>query len=226
MIYENNISILFPAPISIGLFFGFPYLMYRFGQWGGGDVKLMTGLGIIFTSLSLSSNLSFINLFINILLFGGIYGLIATLIYGLVKFKRLRRELKFYDIPIIVMAFLFIIFSFVYFKFPYNLFISFIIFLLFAIRYLYLVMDKLMYIEVSTNKLMEGDWLMEDVIKDGKVIVSKRNIGLTKDDIEKLKKEKIEHVMVKIGLPFVPGILVGLLITIFLVNPIISFLLI
>jgi len=81
----NTISNLTYIPISVLLLFGFSYFMYRLGQWGGGDVKLMLGLSFVFTSLNLFSDKSFVALFINILLFGGIYGLIGTIFLGLMK---------------------------------------------------------------------------------------------------------------------------------------------
>ncbi len=84
-IVYNTVSNLIYIPLSMLLLFGFSYFMYRLGQWGGGDVKLMLGLSIIFNSLNLFSDKSFIALFINILLFGGIYGLIGTVFFGLIK---------------------------------------------------------------------------------------------------------------------------------------------
>ena len=50
---NNSIANLEFMPLSIGVLFGFSYLMYRAGQWAGGDVKLMLGLSVIFTSFSI-----------------------------------------------------------------------------------------------------------------------------------------------------------------------------
>ncbi|MFH1788799.1 MAG: prepilin peptidase, partial [Candidatus Altiarchaeota archaeon] len=46
------------SSIGIGtIFFGFAYVVYRMGQWGGGDVKLMGGIGC---SLGLMDAMNFI----------------------------------------------------------------------------------------------------------------------------------------------------------------------
>ena len=95
----KTISNLLYMPLSILLIAGFSYIMYRIGQWGGGDVKLLFGLSLVFTSLNLFSNTSFVALLINILLFGGVYGLLGTIILGLVKIKKLKKYFKAYDIP-------------------------------------------------------------------------------------------------------------------------------
>ncbi len=219
-IYQHSISALEFLPLSVALFFGFSYLMYWLGQWGGGDVKMMLGLGILFTSMNLKSNFSFIDLFMNILIFGGFYGLLATLAYGIIKIKKLSKFLGWYDLIIVGGAVASILFVYYYFAFPLNLLLVLLVFLLFSMRYIYVIMDNLMYVFVPVNRLTEGDWLAEDVKKENKLIVQVKSTGLTKVDIEKLKEEKIDKVLIKIGLPFIPALLLGVIITILFANPI------
>ena len=70
-----------------------------------------------------------------------------------------------------------------------------------------------MYKYISVDKLTEGDWVAEDIIVKGKLICSKKDLELTKEQISKLRKLKIKNVFVKEGIPFVPSFLIGLLIT-------------
>ncbi|EEZ92481.1 MAG: hypothetical protein BJBARM4_0963 [Candidatus Parvarchaeum acidiphilum ARMAN-4] len=103
---------------------------------------------------------------------------------------------------------------------PINIFIAVGIFMIFSIRFVFLVANNLMYIQEDVSKLTEGDWLAESPKDtDGKKIVPERNTGLTKIDIQKLKEKDIKSVTIKIGLPFVPGIFFAVLITILVGNP-------
>ena len=88
---------------------------------------------------------------------------------------------------------------------------------LFAVFLLYLIKiieDVSLYKFIQTNKLTEGDWLVNDIIKNNKIICKARNIGLTRQDILNLKKNKIKKVLIKEGIPFVPGFLFGFILTI------------
>ncbi|MBE5727804.1 prepilin peptidase [Candidatus Parvarchaeota archaeon] len=221
-IYEDSLQVLEFIPLSFALLFGFAYLMYRLGQWGGGDAKLMLGFSFLFTNISLNSSLSFVNLFINMLLFGGFYGLFAILALGVIKHKEMKQRMKIYDYVLLVAGAIAIILVYFLIVYPLNILISLMVLLLVVIRYIYIVSMELMYRDISVSKLTEGDWLADDVIKDGKIVIRRTNIGLTAEDINKLKSEEVKQVRVKIGLPFIPGILLGAIVTIFFLNPVLS----
>jgi Flp pilus assembly protein protease CpaA len=221
-IYEDSLQVLEFIPLSFALLFGFAYLMYRLGQWGGGDAKLMLGFSFLFTNISLNSSLSFVNLFINMLLFGGFYGLFAILALGVIKHKEMKKRMKIYDYVLLVAGAIAIILVYFLIVYPLNILISLMVLLLVVIRYIYIVSMELMYRDISVSKLTEGDWLADDVIKDGKIVIRRTNIGLTAEDINKLKSEEVKQVRVKIGLPFIPGILLGAIVTIFFLNPVLS----
>ncbi|MCL4400932.1 prepilin peptidase [Candidatus Parvarchaeota archaeon] len=223
-IATGSISNLIFMPLSILLLFGFAYTMYYFGQWGGGDVKLMLGLSVVFTSFSLYSNFSFFGLFINMLIFGGLYGLFGTIIFGLLKFRHFKKLLHYYDILLVIVGTVGMVFFFSYFPSPINYLAMFATLLLVSMRYIYLIAENLMYMEVPINKLTEGDWLADDVKKDNVIVVKRRNTGLDLGDIKKLKESKVNRVLVKIGLPFVPGLLLGVIVTLVLGNPLLQIL--
>ena len=80
------------------IFFAIGSLMYYTKQWGGGDTKLLAGLGIAFTSYPrfllnyLNPNLNFpflFTLFINILIAGALYGIIWTFVLAIKNKKPL-----------------------------------------------------------------------------------------------------------------------------------------
>jgi hypothetical protein len=222
-IYNGNLSNLVYFPASVAVLFGFAYLMYFLGQWGGGDVKLMLGLAFVFTALNIYSNFSFVAVFINTLVFGGVYGLLGTITFGLLKFKLLKKYLRSYDIGIIIIGVAAIASFLLYLPSPISYLSAFAAFLFVSMRYIYLVAENLMYVEVPVAKLTEGDWLVNDVKDEkGSIIVERRNTGLIPEDLEKLSHSKIKRVLVKIGLPFVPGVLLGVLITLIFGNPLLQ----
>ncbi len=219
-ITSYSVSNLEFIPLSMLLLFGFSYTMYILGQWGGGDVKLMLGLAMVFTAAGFYSHLSFIALFINMLIFGGLYGIVGTVAYGVIKIKKLSKFLGLYDIPLVGAGAAVIVFSAFYLPTPLNFLIAFSAFLLVSMRYIYVVAQNLMFVNTDVNKLTEGDWLADDVKDEsGKVVVKRRQTGLLAADIKELKEHGVNTVLVKIGLPFVPGLFLGVIITLFLGNP-------
>ena len=71
-----------------------------------------------------------------------------------------------------------------------------------------------MYKYIDINKLTEGDWAARDVKYKGKIICKKDSYGLTKLEINLLKKHKFKKILIKEGIPFVPSFLIGFLISI------------
>jgi prepilin signal peptidase PulO-like enzyme (type II secretory pathway) len=81
--------------------------------------------------------------------------------------------------------------------------------------------------KVSPKDLVEGDWLVEDVVVNGKKIVKKGGIGVTKKDVALLqdlhKKGIVDKVTVKDGIPFVPTFLIAFIINYLLGNVLLLF---
>jgi len=90
-IIAKDISIILYALAALAVFLLLANLMYFTKQWGGGDAKLVIGLGIIFTQYP-SSLLQLFNprltipfsvtFFLNLLLIGAVYGIIYSFILG------------------------------------------------------------------------------------------------------------------------------------------------
>ncbi len=78
----------------------------------------------------------------------------------------------------------------------------------------YKIIEETIFIKkTNPKKLVEGDWIITDIKINNKTIVKKTEIGLTKRDIEKIKKYyekgKIKHIYIKEGMPFVPSFLIA-----------------
>src|SRR3989338_1507630 len=77
------------------VFFGIAYLMFYAGQWGGGDSKMLMGLGAaIGIDLSFKSQQFLFGFFINALLAGAIYGLLWSIILAVKNRKKFSREFR------------------------------------------------------------------------------------------------------------------------------------
>lgn len=204
--------------------FGMGMLMYYTRQWGGGDSKLMIGLGVVFGSyleinfLSPSLGMPFLLiLFTNILFFGGIYALVYGSVLMIKNYKFIRKSVnKKYVKWFLISLIIFVLISFVLSYFDRFIFISFLTIvssLMFLVMFVYLakIMEKFVFVKkVNVGKLVEGDVLYEDVKVDGKIICTKGGLGLEKKDILLLKKS-VKEVIVKEGIPFVPGFFIGLI---------------
>ena len=72
--------------------------------------------------------------------------------------------------------------------------------------------------KILVSQVTEGDWVAEDVIVNGKTIVSKKDLGVSKEQLELLnklaKQKKLKFVNVKYGIPFVPSFLIAFVVAI------------
>ena len=231
-INENDYKLLI-SPLIFGTIFTIiAFVMYYTKQWGGGDTKLLIPLGIIFSTypekllnyLNPELNIQFpIILLINIFVIGTIYSLFFSF-YLAVKNKNSflkefkKNEFKKEKMIAIVLAIALTVIA-LYLSYPENilLFLLSLIILItpYLISFVKSVEKSCMYEKISTSKLTEGDWIAKDIYKNKKLILSKNNIGVTKEQINFIKKIKKE-ILVKNGLPFVPSFLIAVIISLIL----------
>ncbi len=207
---------------------GIGTLMYYAGQWGGGDAKMMMGVGALI-GISLSNwflKPPFAILFLIITIFSGAaYGLLWMIILMIKhkgrfipEFMKRLHEKRVIRTRYLIIAFLIIgmagllIFRNIIF-FGLAL-ISIITYFLFYAIIAVKVVEKTCFIKhVSVDELVEGDWVQGPVMKNKKVVFPQSATGITKKDIINLKKHNIKKVIVKEGIPFVPSFLIAYLIT-------------
>ncbi|MAG50914.1 hypothetical protein CL621_04755 [archaeon] len=223
--------------IGFASFFIIANLMYYTKQWGGGDSKLLMGLGALFATYPSSlikyfqPDLRFpflIILWVNILIIGAFYGLVYAIILAiknrkslLIKLKKLieKKESKRLIVISLIIAFLFFVSTFLI----KNEIINILIFALgiFAIIFPFFwlftksIEDVCMYHSKKPTDLVEGDWIANKDLRD-KFKIS--NLGIEKKQINLLIKSKIKKVLVKEGIPFVPSILIALIISLIFGN--------
>ncbi len=208
----------------------FGMIMFRTRQWGGGDAKLIMGLGVIFATRPYfvpESHMPFlIILVINILLVGAVYGIIFGIWLAWknrVKFKKviskLLRQKAILQLRIITLFVAIPLFIISFFFQTMMLRLSSMIVALLLLIYPYLwtfikaVENACLLKQLSPSKLTEGDWVEGNVVVKNKVIYKPKNIGIESADIKKLIKAKVKSVLVKDGIPFTPTFLLGILLS-------------
>ena len=224
-------SYFYYAIFSFLLMLVIGWTFYYTRQWGGGDAKLIMGLGVIFatTPFYLSASLfPFpIVLLMNILLMGALYGLFYGIFLALRYRKKFVKDLKFLNrqkrtrrskifslcIALILIFIMIYLVEDIRLKLIISSLSAFTLLLPYLRIFVRSVENSCLYQIKKVKDLTEGDWVEQDVVIRGKVIYRKKPLGIEKDDIQRLKDAKVKQIIVKEGIPFAPPFLFGLLVT-------------
>ncbi|MEM2874342.1 MAG: A24 family peptidase [Candidatus Nanoarchaeia archaeon] len=220
--HNSFLPILFSA-IGAGTFFGLGYLLYVSGIWGGGDAKLLAAFGAIFGPTPAVAAWPFLaSLWLNILLFGAIFGVIGVIwllaknwckVVPAIKKEFKKNELMMYPlIGIVAVAIILYSWKTVFGVIAILAALTFVLFVFKATE------EVCMVKTIKPSMLVEGDWIAEAIKIDGFSYEPKRR-GVSKEEITKLigleEAGKLKEIRIKDGLPYVPAFLAALLVTIF-----------
>ena len=226
--------------IGFGVFFILANALYYTKQWGGGDSKLLMGLGAglatypEFLLKYFSPNLEFniLGIFlINLLLAGSINGIIWSFILGIrnkekfkQEFKKIVKSKKMISglITSLLITTALTIILLIY-KIP--LILTFIPLLVTSIFVIVIISIKAiekscMYKIISPNQLSEGDWIVDKSIRK-KYNISE--LGIENYQIIKVKEDKLKKILIKEGIPFIPSFFIAFLITLIFGNILVYF---
>ncbi len=225
--------------LGFAIFFVIGSLMYYSKQWGGGDAKLLYGLGALFHEypsqlnnlFNANINLPFLAiLFLNLVIFGSLYGILISITIMVKErkkftknFKGLFIKTKTVSFTLLVLAVLLIILSLIL-SIESSILIVLILAAIFPVIFFQLflavkaVENISMYKKIKTFKLVEGDWIAEKIKVDNKLIYDpKRSAGVTKKQIALIKKHKRE-VLIKEGIAFVPPFFIAAIVSLIFGN--------
>lgn len=190
------------------------YLLYTTGQWGGGDVKLLTGIAT-FIGFNVSQPSRFIAYLLLVFLAGGLYGIAwaSTLFikeYNAVSEKLPSKHPVTVGITLSTIGLGVTTLSLFYQPYATPLAGS-ITLLVVTTTVIYVFRHAGHIIEEKTKKvdtLVPGDWLTQEVSTDEKTI-DNEGTGLTPEQIQDLRSSSVSTVTVQRGIPFVPSFLLG-----------------
>ena len=210
---QSDFTIFLYSLLGFGVMFALGTTMYYLKQWGGADAKLFMGLGIVLPVLGLRPTVA---LLIGMLLIGGIYSFIWGLAIYLKHLKQSNKKFLFFlkkkkitRLVLVILSIITLIAAFlVSIEYRVILFAGLLVVLtLFYLTIFIKTVEAIGFIKLALPT--EGDWLAKTVRHNGKTLVSKTKTCLTKKDLQLLKKNKIKEVWIKIGIPFVPVILLS-----------------
>lgn len=216
----NDLWYLLYGLIGFGIMLILGLIMYYSKQWGGGDAKLVMGLGLAFSSNLFSEKSFLIGFVVNVLIFGALYGVgwsaylalknRKVFVESFVKIFNEKKRLRIFSLIfglLVVVSVVFIPISQIRFIFC----VAALAFVGYAYLHVFVkaVEDCCMYKWLPVSKLTEGDWVIQPVYVKGKLVCGPKDLGLEKHQIMALKKAKVRKVLVKEGIPFVPSFLIA-----------------
>lgn len=204
-----------------GIFFGFGALLFYTGGWGGGDAKLIAGIGASLGGLLAPTVIgapfamfpAFIGFFMAFALVSVPYSLLYALMLSLrspkvfsLSWHRIKENWLVLSLAIIASASMIILFK------PWNGLLLFTLLMppmfYFLLIYIRSVEEVAMQKEIPLSELREGDMVAEDLVIDGKRLASKRDMdGLSKEALEAIKEspDAPKSLRIKWGIRFAPA---------------------
>lgn len=207
----------------------FAYILFYTGQVGGGDAKLLIAMGMVLGlpwSWYGGVNSMLIAFVMNSLIAGGLYGLCWSMVLTARNWRRMRKAFatQFSDPKLrtvrrwgLVGSALLLLAAFAFGPILVQVTAAAIVVLYLIALYAYVftraVEGVCMRKQLPVGKLTVGDWIPENVVIGGKVIVGPRDLGISAEQIATLQKlakqRKLKTVLVKEGVPFVPSFLLA-----------------
>ncbi|PIN74366.1 hypothetical protein COV20_00385 [Candidatus Woesearchaeota archaeon CG10_big_fil_rev_8_21_14_0_10_45_16] len=222
--FSHGLTYFVESILGFLIFLVLALFLYHSRQWGGADAKLLMGMGaVIGVSLPLSAeSLSLFWFFLLLLLLGSIYGFIWMLTIALRQwtdfhhaFQKVLKDHRGVHYTILLVSVMLIITAF----FIPLLFIMVFVppLTLYALLSVGIIEKSFFRKKVNISKVTLGDWLAEDITKDGILIMKRKT--LNSKDLQKLYDSKIRQVTIKEGIPFVPSFLLAYIVFLFFSTP-------
>ena len=218
------------AGLAVGALIGLA--LFYVGQWGGGDAKMLMGVGAILgyffnTEIFSQPLLIFV---IGTFIIGAVYGLIWMIALALKNKNKMIKEYKknVLDKKNLYTGFLLLILNIIlvialYLFVPINtsslilvatILILGSLFILFLSEFVKAVEKEALIKKIAVSKLVEGDWILTTTYKGQKLDINSN--GITQKQINKLKSLGVKKVTVREGIPFIPSFLITYIILLFI----------
>lgn len=223
--------------LGLGAFFLIALAMFYAGQWGGGDSKMVMGLGSLI-GIRFSLDTFLLGFIINIVIFGALFGIVFSVFLALRQWKSFskafskefsKRKRTKWLVWIGTLALLVIT---LFTPGPVRASVVVLAGVTFVSFYMYVYLKAVeksaLIVWLPPERLTEGDWIVKDVRVGKKYICGPKDLGISEEQIMTLKKLKkqgrISKVLIKNGFPFVPSFLLAFIATYLWGNFVFSFL--
>jgi Flp pilus assembly protein protease CpaA len=191
--------------IGFAAFFVIAYIMFYAGQWGGGDAKMIMGLGAIFGLWPSMTHFT-VYFIVNLVIVSAAYGLCYSIVLMFMHWKRFKQ--KFVEIitapevrmikRVVLIAVLALILIAFFISGPYTRLAALAI-MCFTIIMLYLwiiikaVEQAVMIKKILISNITEGDWVHTTItVKESAIKTVKQSLLEHLDYLESdIKKEKV-----------------------------------
>ena len=208
----SNIYFLLSSISGFVVFFAVAYIMFYTGQWGGGDSKMLMGLGsAIGIGISFKPPFFLLDFFVNAMVAGALYGILWSAFLALknkkeflIEFRRRlsQKETKRAKTVIfLILAFIaaILLSEWLFISARANIFTgkflitAFASFSMLALITFYLwifvksIEKTCMYKSVSPKKLTEGDWIVNDIVLNKKIFLKKNSKELGAGNLRHIK---------------------------------------
>lgn len=221
----SYMPILMSMLVGMG-YLGFGFLMYFTGQWGGGDAKILSGIGFLVPMINIFDSLMFpfyIGFLFNVFFIGAIYMILYIIVLSMMNrkickefFKRLKADSRYLPHAIIFMVVFLVIFNYmtaynlkmftIGFSIKFSAFISLMSFSIFILyKFAKTVEDVGFRKRIPISDLKEGDVLIDSKVWE----------GITEKELKEVKKSGKKYVWVKEGVRFAPAFPLALAFTIY-----------
>ncbi len=217
---------------GFGICLGISLLMFYTGQWGGGDSKMLMALGALIGFTFNMKEDFLLYLLINIIIVGGLYGLVWSIVLGIKNryrialfWKKFIANRTVYIIRNVILIAVVVLFVLAILMRENLFFIYLVLIGIFVILTFYIwafmkaIENVAMLKLVKPEEITEGDWIAKDIYVDKKYICGPKDLGINKVQLKQLiafkKSGKIKDVLIKVGIPFIPSFLIAYIFTIF-----------
>ena len=225
----NDWRVLGWGVLGFVAFFALAILMYYSGQWGGGDSKLLMAMGALF-GLEFSLQSAGLTFLLWSLLAGAGYGLVWSIALAVLhwngfakQYVKLSRVVRWAHLPVLgvlVLGFAFAIASDDQFFRIIMLVVAISVPVLFyAAIGVKAVEQCCMFKMYPVGRLTEGDWIAKPVRVKGRELCGPKDLGITKEKIQELKRLNVKEVLVKEGIPFAPTFLIAFMLMVLFGSP-------
>jgi prepilin signal peptidase PulO-like enzyme (type II secretory pathway) len=206
---------------------GFGFLMYYFGQWGGGDAKILSAVGFLIPTAPFPSYLMFpfpVSFLFNVFFIGAGYMLLYALVFALMRrtivskfLKDMKGSQRVLSIGSIV---LFVSFLSLNWFFSVNFSNEFNLFSIISNSILLLAVTISLFVIYKFSKTVEDFGFKMKIpvkkLKVGDVLLNSKVFeGITEKELKKIRKSGERYVWVKEGVRFGLAFPLALLFTLF-----------